>query len=83
MAKIIKADGTVENIDKKLTLSCMQSIVGGLIELVYLSNAEVMVVDEEGKLKNKNVNVRATHMYANVNDVIVGDVILANTDEID
>jgi len=83
MAKIIKADGTVETIDKELTLEVMQKVVGGYIQIVTAPNGQLIVLDEEGKIKGKSVNVRATNLYGNPHDLIVGDVIVANNDEID
>jgi len=35
----------------------------------------IMVVDEEGKLKDSPVNIKATHLYGDF-DVIVGDALI-------
>ena len=56
-----------------------QEIVGGWVERVRLANGDVLIIDEEGKLKSKEVNKEATtHFVASygMTDVIVGDAIL-------
>jgi uncharacterized protein YacL len=83
MAQIIKVDGTITDIAQKLNLAVMQEIVGGNIEIAYLQDGRMLVIDEEGKLKGKPVNETATVLYNNPNDCIVGDAILAEHDEID
>lgn len=40
----------------KLTLEDMEDIVDGWVEPVFLSNEYVVLVDEDGRLKNKPVN---------------------------
>lgn len=78
-AKIIKANGLIRDITPAgdtFTLEELQEIVGGYIELAWLPHGMVLVVNEEGKLKNLPVNVVATELYKA--DVIVGDVLLCN-----
>lgn len=82
---IIKADGSIEcreMSEKSVDLKVLQSIVDGYIEVVrpapFGSSAfdrVRMVVDEEGKLKDKPINVLASALY-NGYDPIVGDVVL-------
>ena len=70
----------------KFTLEELQRAVGGYIEIVPLTDKTVMVVDEEGKLKGKEINVFATALYQGlrkVNDYIVGDVIVCPAKMID
>lgn len=45
---------------KKFTLLELQGFVDGYVEYVYLSNNKVLVVDEDGKVKGKPVNMVAT-----------------------
>lgn len=70
--QIIRADGTVEIFNKPLTLKNMQEAVGGLIEHVrVLDRINVvdefiytsMFVDDEGRLKEKPINIKATEIY--------------------
>lgn len=84
MAQIIRADGSVEEVEmpKKDGLSFMQQVVGGYIEIVRLSNGRLMVLNEEGKLLRLPLNVKATALYNNLNDVIVGDVLVGTRKEI-
>lgn len=85
MAQLIKTDGTSETLDD-LSLESMQNAVGGYIELVQSSEYD-FICDEEGKLKGYSINAKATHLAhkANalpINDVLVGNVIIAKKGEI-
>ena len=69
--------------DKAPTLAEMQKFVGGYIQIVYAPNGDYIVMDEEGKLKDKPVNWGATEHwlgkkenYYDYHDVIVGDVMI-------
>jgi hypothetical protein len=84
---IIKADGTVETKEvAKLKLDDLQEGVGGFIETVpYLDRYEdakcVAFCDEEGKLKRKPINEKATAIWYDdigqpVGDYLVGDVVI-------
>ena len=73
-AVVIKVDGTEINLGKRPSLCEAQDIVGGFIELVRLPHRLTLVVDEEGRLKNKPRNSRASDYYK-LGD-IVGDVIV-------
>ena len=71
----------IRYIKEKPTLKKMQEIVGGFIEVVYLNDDEVMIIDEDGKGKNKPVNAKATIQATRNkaifnNDWIAGDVII-------
>jgi len=91
MAVIIRATGEYEDIEGKgenntLTYSQMVEAVGGYIETVPTNDGKVMILDEEGKLKSKPLNIKATKMVEGVimaDDVIVGDVIVCENSEID
>ena len=59
------------------SLEQAQKFVGGYVECVHLDTG-TLIVDEEGKLKNKDVNQVASKMYADKYgdaDIIVGDAI--------
>lgn len=66
-ATIVRVDGTTEELDRKPSLVEAQQIVGGWIELVkakdHWGNSVTLVVDEEGKLKNKPTNKSITLTY--------------------
>ena len=82
MAHILKVDGTTESI-KDTELATLQEAVGGYIQIVSIpSSDKIIVLDEEGKLKDKPVNKKATELYNNPYDVIVGDVIICDDNEI-
>jgi hypothetical protein len=81
MATLLKTDGTARDISGSLTLTRMQHLVGGYIEVVRIDGGAgaILVVDEEGLLKQKPLNVTATRLYRGTpprhTGVIVGDVI--------
>jgi len=59
------------------SLEQAQKFVGGWVEVVQVNDG-VLIIDEEGKMKNKNVNQVASKMYADKYgdaDIIVGDAI--------
>ena len=63
------------------SLSDAQKFVGGYVEVVQVNDG-LLIVDEEGKMKNKPVNEVASKMYADKygdEDIIVGDVIYIPT----
>ena len=71
---------TVKEIQSKNdspSLSDAQKFVGGYVEVVQVNDG-ILIVDEEGKLKDKPVNEVASKMYADKygdEDIIVGDAI--------
>ncbi len=71
MAFVVKVDGTREDLEE-VNLDTLQAAVGGLIQIVNTPGGQEMVIDEEGKLKNKPVNDLATQLYNNnaINDLI-------------
>jgi hypothetical protein len=85
----IDTNGTITPIDldtRTLDLKRLQTLVGGFIEVVHpvpfggpIFDDVVMIVDDEGKLKDKPVNVLASALY-NGYDPIVGDVVLCCID---
>ena len=85
-AQIIYADGRVTTFKPKngtdFSLEELQNVVGGYIEILDLHNGQIMVVNEEGKLKGLPVNTIATEAYCmrfqSYFGLIVGDVVLCN-----
>ena len=81
-SKILKSSGEQLEVTPKgktFTLAEMQEIVGGNIEMVFLPNHMVMVVNEEGKLFNLPLNATATLLMNRFSDdFIVGNVLLTN-----
>jgi len=69
----------VVSFKENLPLIEAQEFVGGWVERVRLANGDILLIDEEGKLKGKEVNKTATsHFVASygMTDVIRGDAIL-------
>tara|TARA_R110000751_G_scaffold300963_1_gene413054 strand:- start:36028 stop:36279 length:252 start_codon:yes stop_codon:yes gene_type:complete len=55
------------------TLEEAQEFVGGTVEMVYLPGGNQMLVNEEGLLRNLEINNMATRIAGKM---IVGDVII-------
>lgn len=97
MAKLFKTDGTTQHVEPKngktFTLEELQDYVGGDIEMVHAFNrenftisGEFFIMNEEGKLRGLEVNLKATDQYrkkVHPFDVLVGDVLLCESDEIE
>lgn len=89
MAKILFTNGAEVIVSPKngtdFSLAEMQAVVGGYIEVVFLDNGEIMVVNEEGKLNGLPYNVAATdYMKANsrYDDFIVGNALVCKRSEV-
>lgn len=63
--------------DEKPTLEKCQEFVGGYIEVIFTSDGRQIVVDEEGRLKGKPINVDASE---EANRTIVGDAMILSGD---
>ena len=67
----------IKDIKDDTSLEEAQAFVGGYVEMVRVGSG-ILLIDEEGKLKNKEVNAYASQMYANEygdTDIIVGNAI--------
>ena len=67
----------IQHKDESPSLSDAQKFVGGWVEVVQVNDG-ILIIDEEGKLKDKPVNEVASKMYADKYgdaDIIVGDAI--------
>ena len=67
----------IQHKDESPSLSDAQKFVGGWVEVVQVNDG-ILIIDEEGKMKNKPVNEVASKMYADKYgdaDIIVGDAI--------
>lgn len=89
-AKIIYTDKEAEDYTPKngrtFELDELQGIVDGWIEIVRLKDGRIIVIDEEGKSKNKAVNIPATNILRRdhyTTDYIVGTAIVCDADMID
>lgn len=62
------------------TLTELQTMVGGYIEIIHTHDGRYMVVDEEGKLKHKNFNAEATKLYRyGFADAVCGTALVVDT----
>ena len=88
MAKIYKTNGTVVEVNPKngkdFKLEELQAIVGGYIEVLPINNKEVLVCDEEGKLKGYPLNIAATDIVQSngISNYIVGDVLICDNEQV-
>ena len=91
MARLIRSDGTetiVTTIGKRWTLKELQTHVGGFIEIMP-GIALRMILDEEGLIKMKPINHKATDIVMEAlrgkllryQPVIVGDVLILEKGE--
>lgn len=69
----------------KFALKEAQTLVGGYVELVRLNDDNIMLLDEEGLLKSKEINLQAmryAHQLGWMNcDILVGDVLFLKDNE--
>ena len=89
MAKIFFTDGSEKEVSPKngsdFSLEELQGVVGGYIQILYLDNGELMIVNEEGKLDGLPFNKKATDYVVNDGkyiDVIVGNVLVCDSKEV-
>ena len=89
-AKIIYTDKEEEDYTPKngktFALTEMQEIVGGYIEPIRLNDGRMIIVDEDGKSKDKAVNIPATNILRRdhfTTDYIVGTAIVCDADMIE
>ena len=85
MAKWIKTDGDVVEVSPKnagecFTLEELKDFVGGWIECINVSPAQVMVINEDGKLLKLPYNTVATEVFRlafqPTNEFIVGNALI-------
>lgn len=83
-AEIIKTSGERIHVKPEngtdFELHEMQEIVGGWIEIVYLRDGRIMVVNEEGKVNRLEPNIVATNLLLAQGgwDMVVGDVLVCD-----
>lgn len=89
MAQIIKTTGEVIDTEPDngtdFSLEELQAIVGGYIEVVSLRDGRLICCDEEGKLKGKDRNHKATDILQaalRTRDFMVGDVLVCDVEQI-
>ena len=89
-AKIIYTDKEAEDYTPKngktFELTEMQEIVGGYVEPIRLNDGRIIIVDEDGKSKDKAVNIPATNILRRdhyTTDYIVGTAIVCDADMIE
>ncbi len=84
--RILYVDGREEFIEPKngtdFSLEELKTIVDGYIQVVWLKDGRIMVVNEEGKIHRLPLNVRATCIVngAGIADTIVGNVLICRSE---
>lgn len=86
-AYLIKTTGEVKEIEpangKDFSLEELQGYVGGYIEATRTKDGRTLIVNEEGKINGLEINSKATDIYGYyLHDVIVGDAVLINNEEL-
>jgi hypothetical protein len=84
MATLYRTDGRMEELQPangvNWSLEELQTLVGGYIEVTRTVDGRFLVLDEEGKLKRKDLNIFATRLYVyGRHDPIVGDAVVIDT----
>ena len=76
MAQLIRVDGSEETIDSVggLSLEKAQELIGGYVQALPSTDGRLILCDEEGRIKGKEVNHRASAFYGR--DIVVGDVVM-------
>ena len=78
MIQLIKSDGNVTDNFTADTLKEKQDAVGGYIEIVYSNADKVLIVNEEGRIKDLPFNVKASEIAG---QHIFGDVICLDRED--
>jgi hypothetical protein len=88
-AQLLRTDGTRENITPhngetfEFVGEAYDLIGAKMIQICETHDGRLLLVDEEGKLTDKRVNVAATALYAyGATDPIVGDAIVCDTHQL-
>ena len=91
MAKLYKCDGTVKDVEPKnkkngFSLQELYDLIGcRLVELVYLPNDEIIIVDEEGLINNSELNIKITQIARQKSGyqyTLFGNAILCKSEEV-
>lgn len=90
MAKLYKTNGEIVEVEPEngsdFSLEELQSFVDGYIEVAYLDNERVIVINEEGKINNLPYNENATAEYNRAMkcraDYIAGDALICKHNQI-
>lgn len=81
---VIRPDGIEEVEPAEDTLTQLQQLVGGRIEVVRIGGGKlVLVVNETGQLDSLPVNLCASRLYGVPGHVIVGTAVIGKIDLID
>src|SRR5262245_18141196 len=86
MATLIRVDGSEKQVSpqngRNFTTDELQSYVGGWLDLLKLPSGDCLWLDEEGKMKGKPRNGRATTLGHACgiarSDFVVGDVLVTS-----
>ena len=69
---------------RKFSLEEVQKMIGGYVEIVHLNGDDILLCDEEGRLKLLPINSMATEKAKAMGfkgDVLVGDVLFLKDNE--
>jgi hypothetical protein len=84
MATLLRADGSTEILQPSngvnWGLDELNGLVGGWHQIARTTDGKWLILDDEGKLKRKPLNIAATRLYVHGrSDVIAGDAVLIDT----
>lgn len=78
-ALLVRPRQSAEQVDIPDTLKALQEAVGGNIEMIE-SRGCALIIDEEGKLKNKESNCILKSYDGDEFDTIVGNILICGID---
>lgn len=88
LSTVIFADGAQKNVEPSngtdFSLEELRGFVGGYIEIIRLGENRLVIVNEEGKILGLPKNTFATKIIqsAGRQDIIVGNVLICDTDKV-
>lgn len=90
MAKLYKVNGEIVEVEPEngsdFSLEELKQVTDGLLEVVWLNNEEMMIIDEEGKLKDLPYNRKATEVFLKNhptrNDFISGNALVCKHNQL-
>jgi len=88
MATLFKADGTAKDVHpsngKTFSQNELCDYVCGLPQVIDLKNDSLMIINEDGEMLDLSVNqIASISIQANgINDIVLGDALVCNINEI-
>lgn len=76
VVKEVDKEPAILQVESYLTLETMQKIVGGYVEVLHLEKDYLICFDEEGRLKDKPLNVQLENVFTQNTVEILGTLFI-------